>query len=136
MKRTDINTKTIPKEGFTLTELLAAVIIVGILVALAVPIFIQNTRRIMTTEGCALVGSIRTAERIYFTENNTYTPNWADISEDIDMINNKYFTTEPTLVASGSGNAAIFTATVTGSGDASGISISINHTGDMNINGI
>lgn len=122
--------------GFTLTELLVVVIIVGILAALAIPVFRQNIKRAMATEGYALVGSIRTAERVYFAEHNTYTSNWEDISGNVDLNNNKYFATEPTLTASGSGSSATFTATVTGSGDASGISISINHKGIITTSGL
>jgi type IV pilus assembly protein PilE len=124
------------KRGFTLIELLVVVILVGLLSTLAVPIYRQNIRRAMATEGHALIGSIRTVERVYFAEHNEYTSNWADINGNVDISNNKYFTTEPTLIASGSGNGATFTATVTGSGDASGISISINHEGMITVSGI
>ncbi len=122
--------------GFTLVELLVVMIIMGLLSALAVPMFRQNVKRVMATEGHALVGSIRTAERIYFAEHNAYTSNWADISGNVDISNNKYFATEPTLTASGSGSGATFTVIVAGSGNASGISISIDHAGIITVSGI
>ncbi len=122
--------------GFTLVELLVVMITIGLLSALAVPMFRQNVKRVMATEGHALVGSIRTAERVYFSQHNIYTANLADISGDIDISNNKYFKTAPILTASGIGSGATFTATVTGSGDASGISISINHAGIITTSGI
>jgi prepilin-type N-terminal cleavage/methylation domain-containing protein len=124
------------RTGFTLVELLVAVIIVGVLSSLAVPIFRQNIRRVMATEGHALVGAIRTAQRIYFAENNRYTSNWVDIEGAVDINNNKYFKTVPVLTASGTGSEATFTATVTGTGDASQISVSINNKGVMTADGI
>ena len=126
----------IQKEGFTLIELLATVIIVAVLTSLAVPIFRQNVKRVMATEGYTLVGSIRTAERTYFSEHNTYTSNWTDISNEIDINNNKYFNTAPILTASGTESSAAFTAIVTGSGDASGISVSVDNKGIMTTSGL
>jgi type IV pilus assembly protein PilE len=122
--------------GFTLAELLVVTIIVGILASLAFPLYRQNIKRAIATEGHALVGSIRTSERIYFAEHDTYTSNWSDISGNMDINNNKYFTTAPIFIASGTGSGATFTATVTGSADASGISISINQQGDITTGGI
>ena len=59
-----------------------------------------------------------------------------DISEQIVLTNNKYFTTPPTLTAAGEGKDAKFTATVVGSGEAEGISVSINEKGEITITGL
>jgi len=123
-------------EGFTLIELLVAIIIVGALSAMAVPIFRQNIRRVMATEGHAMVGAIRTAQRIYFAEYNRYTNNWADLEQNIDINNNKYFKTMPSILAGGTGHEANFTATIIGSGDAADIKISINHEGVITVTGL
>ncbi|MBU0534104.1 MAG: prepilin-type N-terminal cleavage/methylation domain-containing protein [Candidatus Omnitrophica bacterium] len=123
--------------GFTLVELLVVVIVVGILSSVAIPIFRQSVRRVMASEGQALVGAIRTAQRIYFAEKNQYTPNWIDIEGNIEISNKKYFSSAPpTLTASGTGSGAVFTATVIGAGDASGITISINQAGVITTSGL
>ncbi|MCK4905702.1 prepilin-type N-terminal cleavage/methylation domain-containing protein [bacterium] len=124
-------------KGFTLAELLVVIIIVGILSSLAIPIFRQSVRRAMATEGYALVGAIRTAQRTYFAEKNQYTSNWVDIEGNIEISNKKYFSSAPpTFTASGTGSGAVFTATVIGAGDASGITISINQAGVITVSGL
>jgi type IV pilus assembly protein PilA len=60
------------KKGFTLVELLVVIIIVGILSAIAVPMMRANVDKAKKSEAVAALGAIRTAERLYFTENNKY----------------------------------------------------------------
>ena len=120
------------KTGFTLVEVLVVTIIVGILASVALPMYRQNIKSAIATEGYALVGSVRTAERVYLAEHNTYTSVWSDISGNVDLNKNKYFTTPPSLTAS----ATTFTAVVTGSGDATGISVSIDQQGTITTSGI
>lgn len=123
-------------KGFTLVELLIVTIIVGILAAIAIPMYRHNIKSAIAAEGYALVGSIRTSQRLYFAEHSVYTATWSDISGNMDISGNKYFTTTPALTAGGSGSGATFTATVTGSAAASGISISINQQGNITTSGI
>jgi len=54
-------------------ELMIVVIIVGILAAAAVPLYRANIRRAIKAEAEATLGSIRTAERTYKAEHDTYT---------------------------------------------------------------
>ncbi len=81
--------------GFTLLELVVTIIIVGILSIVAVPIYRHYVRRAMGTEASALLGTINTAEKIYFTEHgNFYTTDLTsfDTTLNVDARNNKYFT--------------------------------------------
>jgi len=84
------------KKGFTLIELMVVVIIVGILAAVAIPIFRGQTKRAIASEGEALLGSVRTAELTYYAEHGEYldVSDGGDPDTDplgIDASKNRYF---------------------------------------------
>ncbi len=58
--------------GFTLVELLIVVIIVGILAAVAIPMYSGSTERARATECVAALGTVRCALRNYYAEHGTY----------------------------------------------------------------
>ena len=60
------------KKGFTLIELMMVVIIVGILATISAPMMRGNMYKAKCSEAIAAIGSIRTAERTYYAEYNTY----------------------------------------------------------------
>lgn len=66
--------------GFTLTELLIVVIIVGILATLALPMLVKTLEKAKTGEAISNLNLIRTGQKIYFLENNIF-------SQDIDSLN-------------------------------------------------
>ena len=110
-------------KGFTLVELVIVIVIVGILSIVAVPIYRGYTRKAMATEGRALLGTIQTAQKVYYTEFATFATvgatNFTTII-DVDARPNKYFTTFTVT-----GNGSDWSATTAGSGSASGISITL-----------
>ncbi|MDD5436645.1 MAG: prepilin-type N-terminal cleavage/methylation domain-containing protein [Candidatus Omnitrophica bacterium] len=57
------------KKGFTLIELIVVVVIVAILAGIAGPMMTANVSKAKRSEAAAALGLIRTAERLYYTEN-------------------------------------------------------------------
>lgn len=65
--------------GFTLIELVLVITIVGILVAIAIPSYNSSTTKARRADGqTALMDTMVRQER-FFTENNTYTTNLANL---------------------------------------------------------
>ncbi len=64
------------KRGFTLLELLIVVIILGILVALALPRYLRTVEKSRSSEALIHLATIRTAELNYYAENRIYTGDW------------------------------------------------------------
>lgn len=126
-------------KGFTLVELIIVIVIVGILSIVAVPVYKGYTKKAMGTEAKSLIGSIATAERVYFAEYSNY---WATSTSgtaqagsgqltgydkvlDVDARNNKYFTGYTVSTNQGDDDSAIFTATVVGNGDTGARHVSV-----------
>ncbi len=57
------------KKGFTLIELIIVIIIIAVLAAIAAPMMTGNVQRARRAEAVAGCGAIRTAARIWQTEN-------------------------------------------------------------------
>jgi len=72
MKRRDVLRN--PK-GFSLTELMIVVAIIGILATLAIPKFLQYQAKAKQTEAKANLVALHTSEIAYFAENNNLTNN-------------------------------------------------------------
>ncbi len=115
-------------KGFTLVELVIVIVIVGILSIVAVPIYRGYTRKAMASEGKALLGTIQTSEKVYFAEYATFktaTTTSCNTELDVDARSNKYFTTFTVSAAAATGDGANYTATTTGNGGASGITLTM-----------
>lgn len=96
--------------GFTLIELMIAIAIVGLLVALAVPGYREHVRRGAVEEALAEMSRGRVAIEQFFLDNRTYAgaplpPNTARFTMSFEGTPNE---TTYTLVATGSGNVSGF----------------------------
>jgi len=121
---------------------MVVVIIVGILMAVAVPLYLRYAQRAKATEAQAGVGSIRAAEQVYYTEHEVYLAVSAgNIGKsppsglDLDFTNNKYFDDNAfsvtgggaTFVARGHGN----TSTAPNAADVATIRVQMDENGLM-----
>jgi prepilin-type N-terminal cleavage/methylation domain-containing protein len=69
--------------GFTMVELLVVLVIVGILAAIATPMYLANTKRARASEAVGALSLIRQAERDYYTGHNGYTADVSDITQPV-----------------------------------------------------
>jgi prepilin-type N-terminal cleavage/methylation domain-containing protein len=117
------------KGGFTLIELMTVVIIVGILAVVSIPLYRGQVARARASEGAALLGSVLTAERVYYAEHGEYiNVADADAGEETLGVNtdgNKYFTDYNVTDADEDG----FNAETVGTGDASTIKVTMDYDG-------
>ena len=59
-------------EGFTLIELLVVIIIIGILAAIAIPVFLSQRNKGYDSQAKSDVRNLATLDETYFTDNNYY----------------------------------------------------------------
>jgi type IV pilus assembly protein PilA len=74
------------EQGFTLIELLVVIIIIGILAAIAIPVFLNQRQKGWDAAVKADLRNAATAEETYLTENNVYT----DVIADLEAVGFKY----------------------------------------------
>ena len=66
--------------GFTLIELLVVIIIIGILAAIAIPVFLNQRQKGYDAQAKSDLRNMATAEETYLTDNNVYTSTMTDLT--------------------------------------------------------
>ena len=69
------------ENGFTLTELLAAITIVGILGSIALPNYLNQLNRTRQSEAAAAMTQLKNAIVAFADENGVYPTSWKDLNE-------------------------------------------------------
>ncbi len=60
------------QNGFSLVELMIVIVIIGVLAAVAVPVYSNNVKKARMSEADASLGAIRTELRLYYGANGEY----------------------------------------------------------------
>ena len=80
------------KQAFTLVELMIVVTIVAILALIAIPLYSANTTAAIMSEGVAGAGTVRSALRVYYSQNGSYTgATMSNLVLGSSDLNGKYF---------------------------------------------
>ncbi|MEI6437983.1 MAG: type II secretion system protein [Candidatus Omnitrophota bacterium] len=94
--------KRLNQKGFSMIELLVVLLIIGILAAVAAPMFLASSDKAKASEAVAAIGSIRSAERIYamqhggstFLDGEIYGAGSIGTQLGVDLSNAKYLSPE------------------------------------------
>jgi type IV pilus assembly protein PilA len=100
-------------EGFTLIELLVVIIIIGILAAIAIPVFLNQRKKGYDAQTKSDVKNATTALETYATDYNGIYPTTTGTTNDI--------TTFPTLAASKSANDVGLVFSTSSAGATTGV---------------
>ena len=89
------NTMQNKNKGFTIAELIIAILIIGILAIVAVPSYRAHVRKSIATEGTNLLSEIQVGEKAYFYRTGHYldvASTTKSVPLGVDCRKNKYFT--------------------------------------------
>jgi type IV pilus assembly protein PilA len=67
------------QEGFTLIELLVVILIIGILAAIAIPTFLNQTGKANDANAKGIARSAQTAEETWYTDHQAFTGSTTDL---------------------------------------------------------
>lgn len=70
--------------GFTLIELMAVVVVIGLLAAVALPSFLDSVRKGRRAEAHAALAQLQQAQERWRANNSTYTGTLADLKLNLD----------------------------------------------------
>jgi type IV pilus assembly protein PilE len=127
------------QKGFTMIELMVVVVIVGILAAIAIPLYGKYIKNARISEASGRVGEIVTSAKAWAQENQDASGNpiWPSGATGIvDLADTEHFTYAITAGGGANANTNAFTITATGKagGRMSGVTV-VMSVPNINSNG-
>jgi type IV pilus assembly protein PilA len=116
--------------GFTLIEVMVVIIMIGILAAIALPIYTNYVRRARVSEAVSTLGAIRT----YLMERRNATGSWpteAEMNTEFSNFNELYYFNRPQLTPSNGGTGNIISVTITP--NKANFDVPEGYTGDLEL---
>ncbi len=92
-------------KGFTLIELLVVIIIIGVLSAIALPSFLNQTAKAKQSEAKTTIGSVNGAQATFRNTGNSFANSMSQLALGLPTVTNNY-----TYNIVGSGDSATITA--------------------------
>lgn len=77
------------KKGFTLLELIVVIIVLGVIMAIALPQYFKVVERGRTAEAVNVLGVLRAAQIRYYAQNSRFTNTLANL--DVDVTTPTYY---------------------------------------------
>ncbi|PIA71868.1 type IV pilin protein [Pseudomonas sediminis] len=99
------------QQGFTLIEVMIVVLVIGILAAIAYPNYSEYVKRGNRSEGQAFLNDVSARQERYFSQNNAYITNDADVAKLALKNGNKSETSKYELALSKVDNDGGYTLT-------------------------
>jgi prepilin-type N-terminal cleavage/methylation domain-containing protein len=128
------------QKGFTMIELMVVVVIVGILAAIAIPLYGKYIKNSRVTEATARIGEIITAAKAYAQEHTSdttpFNPTWPPAIGGgiVDLTSSQYF--DYTITAGGGLDATANALTIHAAGKGKMALVTVDVTvANINVNG-
>jgi prepilin-type N-terminal cleavage/methylation domain-containing protein len=119
------------RKGFTMIELMVVVVVVGVLAAIAVPMYGKYVKNARVTEATAQIGEIITSAKAYAAENGDWPALGEGMLDAAPATDNFTYTVTG---ADGDATTDAYTVTATGANNMAGVTVAITVT-DVNSNG-
>jgi type IV pilus assembly protein PilA len=108
-------------QGFTLIELLVVIIIIGILAAIAIPVFLNQRKKATEASMKSDLRTVANEMETYFTDNQTY-PTISQAGQTVTVGGNAVTVSSGNTIATSTAATGTFCLTATNTNVAAGVS--------------
>lgn len=79
-----------PNQGFTLIELLVVIVIIGVLAAIAIPTYMNQSAKAKQSEAKKTIAAVNRSQTAYRSEHNSFAPDLASLSLGLKTVTDYY----------------------------------------------